>query len=283
MLRGGAATTLGIMVRTCIALLSPIGLLLMGVAGALALCPTPAFAAPPGGGECRSAAPPQIKVELQLAPLQTDLTRSVAQLGSVPGRAPGPAGASQGHILGLTQARYGEQSQLSATFQPMGDGTFCASPRSVAVTFGIQQHVVLIARELPLDSCIHREVMAHEMRHVAVDQALVKEFSPIVRRRLEEALGRIGPVRARSQEQALGTIRRPIEAALKATLQEFGRERDRRQAQVDTREEYERVSRSCNGEVSRFVPLRPGQQRPAAAAPGGSVSGAASGVFHGRP
>lgn len=263
------------MVRTCNAFL-----LLTGLAGALALCQPSAHAAPATAGECRPPPAAQIKVELQLAPLQTDLTRSVAQLGSVPGRAPGPAGASQGHILGLTQARYGEQSQISATFQPMGDGTFCAHPRSITVTFGIQQHVVLIARELPPNSCIHAEVMAHEMRHVAVDQALVKEFAPIVRRRLEEMLAQLGPVRARSQDQALGYIRRPVEAALKGTLQEFGRERDSRQALVDTREEYERVSRSCNGEVSRYVPLRPGQQRTTAPGP---VNGAGSGVFHGRP
>ncbi|AWK87196.1 hypothetical protein [Azospirillum thermophilum] len=224
-------------------------LLSMAVAGAAALRAEPAHAA-----ACRPGPPAQVKVDLQFAPLRTDLTKSVAQLGAMPGRAPGPAGVSQGHVLGLTQARYGEQSQLSAIFQAMPDGTVCAQPRALLVNFGIQQHVVLVARELPPDSCIYREVLAHEMRHVAVDQALVREFAPIVRRRLDDALAAAGPVHARSQQQALAAIRRPVEAALRSTIQEFGRERDRRQAEVDTREEYERVSRACNGEVSRYLP-----------------------------
>lgn len=219
-----------------------------------------ACVAPPAGAQT-SACPPMaratLSLDIVLAPIQRDDGLSIAQLARQPGRAPGPAGSARGHVLGLTQARYGEQSQVSALFQPMGDGSFCASPKTLTVSFGFQQRVVLIARDLPPASCIFREVLEHEMKHVAVDEALLRDFAPLVRRRLDDVAAQLAPVRARSQNQAMQAFRRSLDSAMRATMQEFGQERDRRQAQVDTAEEYERVSKSCGGEVRDYLPKPP--------------------------
>ncbi|HEY0835696.1 MAG TPA: hypothetical protein VGE72_17470 [Azospirillum sp.] len=196
---------------------------------------------------------PTVQISFQVAPLGRDDTRSVTQLAGLPGRAPGPAGASGGNILGLAHAKYGEQSQLGALFQAQRDGAVCAALSSVKVTFGFIERVVYVARELPRGSCIHAEVLAHEMKHVATDEALLKEFEPIIRSRLETVAARQGTVRARSNQQAVQALRRPLDAALKDLLQDFSRERDRRQAKVDTIQEYQRVSRSCDGELSRYI------------------------------
>jgi hypothetical protein len=203
---------------------------------------------------CLGFGPPKVKVTSQVAPLARDFTRSIAELAAIPGRAPGPAGRSHGHILGLAHARYGEESQFRAMFQPLLNGTVCGAPTTLAITFGFQERRLYVARELPRDSCIHAEVLKHEMKHIAVDEALLKEFIPVVQRRMESVVQRIGAVQRRTQEQAMAAIRQPIDAALKQLMQEFTRERDRRQMRVDTAEEYTRVSRSCNGELARYLP-----------------------------
>lgn len=227
------------------------------VAGAVLSGARPAAAQ--SGPACPRFGPIEVKVEFEVAPLKRDNNRSLSQLAAIPGRAPGPAGASHGHILGLTHARYGEQSQLGALFQPMADGTYCGAAKSLTVTFGFQERIVYVARELPQGTCIHAEVLNHEMKHVATDEGLLREFGPTVRRRLEAALSQQRPVRARTREQAMSAVRRPVDATLRQLMQEFGAERERRQARVDTAAEYERVTKSCNGEVMRYIPKGKGR------------------------
>ncbi len=209
---------------------------------------------------CSGFPPTKLVFDSVLAPIQRDDGRTIAQLTRLPGRTPGPAGSAGGHVLGLTLARYGEQSQVSALFRAMGDGTYCASASTVTISFGFQQRIVHVASEIPVNSCLHGEVLAHEMRHVAVDEALLREMMPMIRIRLDQVLEGMAPVRSRSQAQAMAAIRRPLESAMRRIMQEFGRERDRRQAQVDTVEEYERVSRVCNGEARNYLP-KPAQRQ----------------------
>ena len=139
-------------------------------------------------------------------------------------------------------------------FRPLPGGDVCGAPTTLSVTFGFQERRLYVARELPRESCIHGEVLKHEMKHIAVDEALLKEFIPHIQRRLDAVVERIGAVRRRTQKQAMAAIRQPIDAALKQAMQDFTRERDRRQKQVDSAEEYTRVSRSCGGELARYLP-----------------------------
>ena len=246
MRRGAHADILGMMrpFNASLAMAAALG------AAVVLSAPRPAAAQSNG---CPAFDRPSVQVDFQVVPLGRDDTRSTAQLAGLPGRAPGPAGASGGNILGLAHAKYGEQSQFGVLFQPQRDGSVCAALSTVKVTFGFIERVVYVARELPRGSCIHGEVLAHEMMHVATDEALLKEFAPAIRRRIETAAARLGSVRARSQQQAAQALRRPLDAALKELLQDFSRERDRRQAKVDTIAEYKRVSGSCGGELSKYI------------------------------
>jgi hypothetical protein len=220
---------------------------------ACALSASPA-AAQSGARACPDFGPATVTLEVEMPPLRRDDTKSLAQLAGVPGRRPGPAGSARGHILGLTQARYGERSKIGAVFQPIAGGTICGSVKSLAITFGFQERTVLVARELPDNSCIHREVLEHEMRHVAADEALLRDFAPLLKRRMEAVVARVGAVRARSQEQALAAIRRPLDAEMRALFREFGQKRDQAQRRIDTVTEYDRVARSCGGEVRQYLP-----------------------------
>ncbi len=231
-------------------LLLPACLVLLGGAGLLSAAP----AAAQQGGACPDYGPTQLKVDVLTAPLRRDYGRSINQLAGMPGRAPGPAGASNGHILGLALVKHGERSNLEALIQPMGDGTFCVTPKLLTAGFGYEERTIYVARELPQNSCIFGEVLSHEMKHIAVDEQLLREYAPTLNRRLEAVAARMKPVRARSKDQAMRALLLPVNSLLRQMLQEFGQERERRQSQVDTLAEYERVSRSCNGEINRYIP-----------------------------
>lgn len=229
----------------------PRRLLLVLTAALAASLPSRPAAAQSGG--CPAAGRPDLQIDGQLVPLRRDFDKTLTQLQAMPGRSAGPHGAENGQVLGLAHSTFGERWQMGARYQALPGGAVCAALSRLTVTFGFQERVVYVARELPKASCIHREVLAHEMKHVAVDEALLREFMPTLKRRLEAVVARQGVTRARSQEQAMTALRQPIDAAVKELMREFTREREKRQAKVDTIEEYRRVSKSCNGELTQYV------------------------------
>jgi len=226
--------------------------------GAVLASPRPAQAQ---GLGCPAFDRPVLKLEPQMAAIRRDFSKTVQQLQAMPDHATGPAGAEHGRILGLAQAVVGERWQVSTKVsRKFGAQGVCASLSVLTVTFGYHERNVFVAKELPQGTCIHREVMQHEMKHVAVDEALLKEFMPVLKRRLETVLSRQGSVRAPTQEQAVATLSKPVEAALKDLRQEFMKEREKRQAKVDTLEEYRRVSSSCNGELRNYLKPEKGRR-----------------------
>lgn len=202
---------------------------------------------------CPRFGTPALLIDTQVVPVKRDFGKTLPQLQAMPGRAPGPAGGGHGQVLGLAHATFGERWQVGTHFSQQPGGSVCAALSRLTVSFGFQERVVYVARELPPGTCIQREVLNHEMKHVAVDEALLREFMPGFKRRLETVIARQGTVRARNPDEAMLMLRQPIEAAFRQLMQEFSREREKRQAKVDTVEEYRRVSRSCDGELAKYV------------------------------
>ncbi len=208
------------------------------------------------GTGCPGLSRPELVIDTQQVPLRQDFTKPQAQLQTFPGHSTGPRESRGGLVLGLAHATFGERWQISAYYQPQPGGGVCAGLSRLAVSFGFQERVIYVARELPQGTCIQQEVYAHEMKHVAVDEGLLKEFIPVFKRRLEVVVARQGAIRAHSQNQATALLRQPIDAAVKGLMQEFANEREKRQMKVDTIQEYRRVSGSCNGELGKYIKER---------------------------
>jgi len=205
---------------------------------------------------CAREADPRISVELVSITPVVDVSRDSRRLTAVPGRGHVPAGAGGRRVLGLSTARLAESSRVDVHLSALSDGSYCATVSGVAATFGFDERRVFVASELPVGSCVFNEVRAHEMRHVRVDDEALLAFLPKVRERLLAETRAIPPARGRDQRSVVETQQQRVRAAMRSLIDEFSRERDRLQAEVDTAREYRRVTASCGGEVARY--LRPG-------------------------
>lgn len=214
--------------------------------------PSPAAAQTVAG--CPAVGPVEVVLLPLDAPLRIDTSRSAAHLTSMPGRAQSPAGWRAGRALGLTAAQFTAQSRFQLVFQAEPGGV-CGSVRTLTIHFGYARRTVYIARELPPQSCIYREVMAHEMEHVAIDDRVLEEFRPRLRQQIQGLVDQLRPVRGRTPDQVARTLQRSVETVVNRSMEEFGRERDRRQARLDTAEEYTRVSQACGGELAEYLPV----------------------------
>lgn len=164
--------------------------------------------------------------------------------------------SSQNHEtpVGLTAASLKLDSRFEIKLRTnTNDPMVCAQISALTLHFGFDDTMVYMARELPQPSCSYSEVLGHEQKHVAVDQMLVDTMTPLLQKILQEAIASIGVIRASSPKVAEQQITALVHNYMKDLGSHLSEIRKKKQAQIDTPEEYDRLSRSCNGELSRLV------------------------------
>ncbi len=155
--------------------------------------------------------------------------------------------------LGLAVANAQYTVNIKAQMATFNNRQACAALSEVVIDLSFANNVIYVASDLPRGSCIFSNVHAHERQHVAVDRQLLQDFSQKIRYETSSVAGRIGNVTAPTSEAAFDKLSALLKPGLDRAMQDFMAERARRQARVDTPQEYDRVSRSCNGEAQRYI------------------------------
>lgn len=228
--------------------------LLPTLASLFAVSTLPLAAAAADGSICRGVDAPSVTVTVESTAPVRDLSRGSRELGAVPGRGVPPAGVGRGRVLGLSIADITESHNVEVRVTSLSDGSYCGVVSGVTIRFGFTGRRVLVARELPEGSCAFGEVAAHEARHVAVDDDAAREYRAVLEDRLTREARSAPAVRLRDPRSVVEAQRGRVGQAIRRALDDFNRIRDRRQAEVDTAEEYRRVSGSCGGEIGRYFP-----------------------------
>ena len=148
------------------------------------------------------------------------------------------------HTVGLTRAKFGYRStiELGGLEDPRG-GRACARPQ-VRVEVEVTGMTVYVAREYRGDACREPLILDHERKHVAVFETYAAEAAPALARELEGRVGRgvrYGP----TIEAVQASLKRELSTHLDAFMERSREELDRRHAAIDTRDEYDRITRTC--------------------------------------
>lgn len=132
----------------------------------------------------------------------------------------------------------------------------CGQVSGVHITMGFKNNKIYVAKEFPKRSCPYREVLGHEEKHKAVDRIIVDEYSEKVRVALTDLTKKIGVIKASTP----AIVDDKIDSLMNQTIQKFTKEIDEahieRQKKVDTKEEYQRVTDSCDGQTMEIVNSR---------------------------
>ena len=120
-----------------------------------------------------------------------------------------------------------------------------------ADTAQAQLQQALVASEFEDGSCAHRHILAHEMRHVQVNQLTLSAAAERMREGMRQSFGNkiyYGEPKE-LQERLTRHIREQwlpwVDAQMKHTLQ--------RHREIDTPEEYARNRKVCGGEIARTL------------------------------
>lgn len=200
---------------------------------------------------CEMKQPTKIKINPVTKKLTYDITKPLSTIQNVKsGDGHNPYGfhqktVTQGFMKGAIKMVPGVKI---GGFEVGPSGDTCLWYEEIVVDIEIDPQIV-IAKEVYEDSCLRRAVLEHEKKHVAVDRKLVNAFSKRVGHSLKNKLGERGfyvGFFPKHQKQAVMTDMQ--NAVQDIVMHEYKRlELDRKDAQnrVDSREEYDRVSKQC--------------------------------------
>ncbi|MES2318047.1 MAG: hypothetical protein V4631_11200 [Pseudomonadota bacterium] len=175
-----------------------------------------------------------------------DNTQSFRSLTALKGHA-----GANAYVLGLTRA----QGRLSIGLEgelirdPLS-GYECVAPK-IDVSLYYTPIVIYVGSEFEPGTCAYQEILAHEMRHLKT----YLDHLPKVERTVRKALAKRfdnRPLYARSG-QANASLKREIDTGWMPYMKRELASVEVQQAEIDTPEEYARLSRVCKGEVQSLI------------------------------
>jgi hypothetical protein len=217
-------------------------LLFGSAASTLAQTPSAAWQA-----QCEARLPPtSIEVHAVPAPVRYRRDRDIADLMQLQ-RLP----QDNAFTLGLTEMQLGTRIAMrSPTLSHPRERLVCMRP-AITVTLSLDPHVVSVASEFDEGSCAYRHILAHEMRHVQVNQLTLVAAAERMRDGMRASFGNkiYHGTAAELQERLTRHIQDQwmpwVDAQMKHTLQ--------RHREIDTPEEYARNRTVCGGEIARTL------------------------------
>lgn len=220
--------------------------------GALILC-TPAHAATTLPSECRNPPPITVTIEPVFEDVRYDFNRSIQEIKSKGTGTENPAPKDHWPV-GLAEGKLTLYSNSSIQMARRSDTQFtCGYITSVTIKMGFFENVIYVARELPANSCPHQTVLEHEERHKTVDRELLQEYTNKAEAYFGELARRVGVVSGNGTDQVQTQLKNRMDEGLQHFTRIMSDDRVRRQSEVDTGDEYARVSASCDGELMQMV------------------------------
>ncbi len=196
---------------------------------------------------CQADRAPTVHVGLIAPTPRSDFSKDMAQLEKFHIDTVNPYGAKiDTHVGGLTAGTIKVEQKMSIAGASMS-GKTCLWPGQVQVTIRLDQ-LVYIAKEYKQGTCMNASVWEHEHKHVRVDREIINKYRPVFEQQVRAAalrMGVIGPFDKKNQKVYQDQMMKQIGDAVSAVTKQMESERNIRQQNVDTVQEYDRVSSLC--------------------------------------
>lgn len=159
----------------------------------------------------------------------------------------------EGWTMGLTTYSPVIEIDFPVTVAQREGELACAVVNKLHARLGYRDVTLYVAREIPRNTCGFDEVYRHELKHIEVNRSLLQAYAPLVSERLREHLRLNGVIRQENPDYAVSQLRARLKDIVEKTMQDIDRENTERQSAVDSREEYERISNACGGQLQNAL------------------------------
>ena len=107
---------------------------------------------------------------------------------------------------------------------------------------------IYVANNFPKGSCMHNAILEHEHKHVVLDREIVNKYAALIGQAMKSDINQyhvFGPVPLSQQNVLQGQIKQRMQTILTNYTTQMSTERRKRQQQIDSLQEYERVNNLC--------------------------------------
>jgi hypothetical protein len=155
-------------------------------------------------------------------------------------------------VLGLTVGNAVVRTEIQSSILQDAARQLECSTHQVNIKIGFEPLTVYVGKEFPQGSCGFKEIYAHEMRHAEIYREFARKAVAEASEPIRNRITSLGPLRG-----AVGSTQERIATELNERWVPYvKRLLNRAEAQqrgVDTREEYDRVASSCEGEILKVI------------------------------
>jgi len=154
-------------------------------------------------------------------------------------------------VGGLMQSKFAPKYSSSfniVTFEEVPQ--ICIALKSLEIVVNYAPEIYVASEFMP-GTCRYRTTLQHEVRHVNTDIITFNEYLPQLKQATQEAanaMTTIGPIDEGQEMQAQDKLVATISEALVKKVREIEQVRFNRQQMIDTRAEYLRSSKLCEGQ-----------------------------------
>lgn len=188
---------------------------------------------------CAKLPPTHFKVVAVPLTLERDDSQNIEALTAKSGSA-----LATHRTMGLTTVVFGQSADINLNVVDDRRGSRACGTPQLRVELSMQPVTVFVASELATESCQHDVTLSHEMKHVEVFRQALDSAARDLERDLPEAIG----AELRRAKNP-GELQQRFVVSVRDYLAQFMGERqrllDEEQAEVDSPEEYARVSNAC--------------------------------------
>jgi hypothetical protein len=191
-----------------------------------------------------SAQLPSISVNIVPWQIRYDYTRTQIELSALVQK---QAWLTADHrARGLYDTELMHRSLIDFNEQQGGwNGDNCLGLSRVAIDLSYHDPVIYLAKELAWARCVAIEVRSHEQKHASTDRDLIYWFKSYLEGELIKWAARQNVVELADLRQGKQEMVASLDGVMANAIAVFAKERARRQALIDTPQEYQRIELAC--------------------------------------
>ena len=225
-----------------------LAVVMASVAAVLSFAPDAQATSRGGRVTCSVPKAPTIQVLPKTKDIAYDYSQTTQQLTARRTTSPGPYGSNIDTATGGLRA---DQISTSSNIK-MGTMVYqsqnagCIWYDEVTVNINLNP-VIYVAKEYQKEPC-KGAILKHELRHVEVDRFVVNKYAQQIGAAIQNTVnkaGAVGPFPASDMNRQQDQLIKHIQAAIKSQEHLLDQEMRTLQSQVDSLEEYERISKIC--------------------------------------
>jgi hypothetical protein len=129
----------------------------------------------------------------------------------------------------------------------------CGQVKAVHVQLGFKDNIIYVAKEFPRRSCPFKTVLKHEERHKAIDREILETYTEKAKQIFADAAQKIGVIRSAAPQLIDDQIHAAIGDATERLTKAMQDDHATQQRAFDSKEEYQRVSDSCDGRTMETI------------------------------